>query len=356
MAKFKKQTPFLALLITLGLSVLAAGCGQGASSNVTVTTSGPSKTPATTSTAPVAKAAPEAAQYAAELQSWMAKYWDNIDAGAFTFSKPTAPTAKEIQRAQAMVDQQLSSVEALKLIKTPAALAATHAQYIGAIAGEANAAQRMVEAIKNGSRRDTELAMRDMNTARALEVKTMGALENYMARYQEDSTSSVEGEGLVIFSDSKLGFSIQYPKSWEEYPSLLESLKLPADGAGMAIGDPSGGKFGTKPANLILFGAEPYDPKADGSSLAALEKDLAELSEEYTTLNPAREFRLNGLNAAEATVSISPRGHTLLLRTIYAHTNRVSFSFQLCAEAKSWDAENAVFDAVVNSLMVQATL
>jgi HJR/Mrr/RecB family endonuclease len=113
-----------------------------------------------------------------------------VDAGAFTFKKPTKPTAAEVERAQAMCDKQTTSVTALRLILAPAALEQSHASYLAAIDGEAKAAQRIMRAVKNKNWRDVELAMRTMDTARALEVKTTGDIEDYVAQFDPAASTT----------------------------------------------------------------------------------------------------------------------------------------------------------------------
>ncbi len=354
MDKSAKRARFQIVATMLSLCLLVAACGQSPNSSMNSTTLHPDAESTPTSSTADATATDEVTQYLADLQDWRSVYWDRVDAGAFTFDDPLAPTGQEIERAQAMVDQQLASVDALRLITAPPALTAIHAQYVEAITGEAQAAQRMVEVIRTASWGDMDLVMGALNEARALEVAAMADLEEYLTTCGVIPASQAGEEELVTYSDAELGFSIRYPKSWIEYPSLLEGLGLHAEATGLAIGDPSHGKFGTMPANYIILGAGPYDPKADGSSIEALRHDLAERSEEYEILKPAREINLNGLDAEEATATISPQGHTLMLRTVYAHAGTVSFIIQLCAEAAVWEAESAVFEAVLESLTVDA--
>jgi hypothetical protein len=350
----------IAVLAIIVLSVLQTACWPfGDSEAMTISTAqqasnGGAKASTTTSTAPTAGAKEEAAQYLSDLRGWQEKYWDNVDMGAFTFKKPTAPTTAEIKRAQSLVDQQTESVAALKLVVAPAALAQLHASYIAAIDGEAQAAQRMVRAIKNRNWRDVDLAMRDLNAAHALEVRTMGQLDDYLARFEPDSPSSAEEAGYTTFSDPTFGFSVQYPKSWKEFAFRDLGFNSPPGAVGLAVGDPSGGTFGTTPANYMFLGAEAYDAKLDGSAHTALENDLATLKNRfpdgYTVTEKARDLTLDGLEAAEATITASPQGHTLMLRLVYAHTDKIKFTFQLCCKAASLEADNIVYQAFPESL------
>ena len=364
----RRKVPFLvafAILAVVGMSVSQTACWPfgGSSSGVTSTTQPAGKvtstTAATTGTAPAATAAHEAAQYASDLNSWMAKYWDNADKGAFSFKKPTAPTAKEIQRAQALVDQQLASIGALKLIKAPAALTTTHAQYVAAIAGEAKAAQRVLTAARNRNWRDVELAMRAMNQARALEVASMGAMEDYMAQHQDPATAPVEEGDHMIFSDSKVGFSVQYPKAWKTLPSALYTDRESPAEVTLAITDGSG-SIESRALNFMEVEADHWNSKTGESPRKLMDQDLADLSAAVTAadqlkiIQPNHDLKVNGLPAAEIVASFVLQGKAIKTRECRVCTGQAMITFTIVAEEKDWDKANAVFEAVMKSLQGKA--
>jgi hypothetical protein len=192
MARIKKLLPLL-VIVLLALIVFAlfqtstwpfGGSNQDATETSNVAAS------STTVSAMVAGTAEEQAlQYAADLAAWRTEYWDNIDAGAFTFKKVTAPTKKEIERAQAVADQQMEAAAALKLILAPEPVAVVHAKYIAVIDAEARAVQRMMTAIRSKSWRDVELVMRDLTKAHTLEVTVVGELDDYVSEFRPGSMS-----------------------------------------------------------------------------------------------------------------------------------------------------------------------
>jgi hypothetical protein len=365
MARIKKLLPLLVIVLValIAFGLFQTGTwpfGGGSDEDTTDTTT--SKVAKTSTTAAagssgvaVGTAEEQALQYASDLKAWRAQYWDNIDAGAFTFKKVTAPTKTEIARAQAVADQQTAAAAALESIAAPQPVAVVHAQYIAVIAAEARAVQRMMTAIKDKSWRDVELAMRSLTESHTLEIAVVGELDDYMSQFRTASASATDTAGYATFSDAKLGFTVQYPKAWQEFPVKTLGLDAPADAAVTAIAAPEGGTFGTVPANYILFGADPYEAKEDGTSRSAVDGDLEAYKTTfpgYTIVSEPREFQLQGLEAAEVTIGVSVQGHTLIIRTVYAHTDTVSFTFQLCAEATLYEANTAVFEAVLNSLKV----
>jgi hypothetical protein len=365
----RRKVPLLlvvAILVVMGLSVSQTACWPfgGSVSKTTSTTQSASKvtttTTATAGGAPVATAAEEAAQYISDLDGWMAKYWFGSDKGAFSFKKPTAPTAKEIQRAPALVDQQLASIGALTLIKAPKSLTTIHAQYVAAIAGEAKAAQRVLTAAKNKNWRDLELAMRTMDQARALEVTSMVAIQDYVAQYQDDATSSVEEGDHMTFSDSKVGFTVKYPKAWKTLPSGdFVDKKRPAE-VTFVLSDLPGGGAGSV-LEVMVIEADRWDSKTGDSPQKALEKDLTNNGAEFTTSNQftvveaIRGLKINGFEAADATASVVEQGQTFKIRECCVCTGQALIRFSLLAGEQYWDSKNAIFEAFMKSLQAGST-
>jgi hypothetical protein len=401
MARLKRLLPFLAvaLIAVIVFALFEMGVWPfGGSSGESVAATA-DHAAATHSTTTSSIAATGTAQYAADLTAWRAKYWNNADTGAFTFKNATAPTAKEVQRAQALADQQTESVAALKLIKPAAAIAQAHSLYVAAIDGEAKAVQRMVRAIRNKNWRDVELAMRDMNTARAVEVKTVAALDAYLGQSDQLSSTpiltpaSTPGSAptstptstpgstatstptstpsstatstptstptvqWATFSSSKLGFSVQYPKDWDQLP-LATLMDQPPIGVAFAVADPAGTEIATHPGDYMAVAAGPYDAKNDGTPSAIVEgsvKDMQTSSAgQFAIVKAVRAFKLDGLDAADCTASITLQGETLMFRNVCVVSGKVGFVFQFCGEKNRWPDESAIFQAVLDSLKVGA--
>jgi hypothetical protein len=212
MAKLKRYLPLLGIVLValIVFALFQMGIwpfgGSDADSQATVTTQHTAKTGGSGSTATSAARAStaedQAKQYLADLETWQSTYWSTVDLGAFTFKKPTKPTAAEVERAQATCDKQTASVTALRLIMAPVALSGSHASYVAAIDGEAKAGQRVMRAIKNKNWRDVELAMRTMDAARALEVKTVEDIEDYVAQFDPAASTTTTTERAATTTTS----------------------------------------------------------------------------------------------------------------------------------------------------------
>lgn len=354
-----KKKRWALLVLVLGLSLLPIACGLGGGGTATTTTAHTSKASTTTSSPAGATGQTEAQKYQTEMSTWVETYWVKADAGALTFKKPKAPTAKEIRRAKDFDAAMHASLDTLRNIGAPAEVATTHAQFYSAYATEVAALDRLIRAIESKNGRDIELAVRSVKEANPVATLAMDALQAYTTQYQKPWASSTGEQGFATFADAKLGFSIQYPKAWKEFPfeQAASGEQLPAKG--LAIGDPSGGSFGMLPVNHILFGADAFDAKKYSSPRSELDKDTAQIKtkslDKFQILEPASEFKLNGLDAVGITFNFVLRGHSLTLRSCYLRSGQTTFQFILCAEDENWQKEKAVFEEIMNSLKVSSS-
>ena len=185
------RTRLALVALILCVSLLPMGCGLFGGDTSTSTTAHTSNAATTTTDSANASGPIGAQKYRADMDAWAGTYWANADAGALTFKKPLAPTAKEIQRAKAFASAMHASLDALRTVSAPAEVAAAHAQFYAALTAELRALDRLVRAIESKNKRDIELAARDANSARAYELQAQEVLGPYLDAVGANTSTTV---------------------------------------------------------------------------------------------------------------------------------------------------------------------
>jgi hypothetical protein len=177
--------------------------------------------------------------------------------------------------------------------------------------------------------------------------------------------------GTRTFRDSFRGFSFTYPSSWVRFPvDAMVGGQVP-EGAGIAVGDADGANLRGMPVNCMVFvviweeipESDTNDGQENGihSAADALEASAARWmsalpAEAQTTIvEPARDFAVNGLEAAETTYRIlTAEGRVMLVRMVIAGGDTESGSSACMLFMYSEESQRErywpLFDQAVESL------
>jgi hypothetical protein len=167
----------ISIMLVCAIGTGIAACGNEASLPPDSTT---------TALATLDKAGAEAVSasqdYKDAMSAWVKTYWYDADGQpvhAPGFKDVAEPTHAEIAAAREFAVEMRDALTAVKRISPPAEVAHAHAQYCSAFSGELSALDRMISAIEWGSARDAELAYREAEKARTLEIQALKVLGPY---------------------------------------------------------------------------------------------------------------------------------------------------------------------------------
>jgi hypothetical protein len=372
MARLKRLWPLL-VVVFLALIVFAlfqTGTwpfgGSGADAGTTNTThvathatggTTPTTTGGTTGTTVIS----DAQKYLKAMNDWFAAYWKKADSTTLTFKKPGAPTAREIQQTKDYLASMHTAATALRAINAPKEVAMAHAAFYAALSGEISELDRLLRAIQSKNKRDIELSFRYYIKARDLGLAAAAVLDPYLGEAEItgttlSSTASAGEMGVVTYKDTAIGFTVQWPKAWQTLPSAEFVDKQHPATVTIAISDLPNGGADTTNMEVVEIEANRWNAKTGASPLKTLQTDWADLksdadaSNQVVTTQAPHQVKVNGVDAAEATVSFVVKGVPFKCREVYIGLGQAMVCFSVTAEDENWDAINKVFDAIVKSL------
>jgi hypothetical protein len=170
--------------------------------------------------------------------------------------------------------------------------------------------------------------------------------------------------GTILYEEPVTGFNFEYPSSWMEFsPERLVGATAPLPGS-IGVGDPNGASFGTTPANCVAFvpfvltEEELRETQEDPGWTVASELEEASqywgsmAPEDYAleVVEPATNFTVNGLGAAEMTYRLMAQGHPLRMRLVFAESGKFACTLFMYTEEPHMDRYWPVFDALIDSL------
>jgi hypothetical protein len=170
------------------------------------------------------------------------------------------------------------------------------------------------------------------------------------------STASAGELGVVTYKDTAVGFTVQWPKAWQTLPSAEFVDKQHPSTVTIAISDLPNGGAGTANMEVVEIEANRWNAKTGASPLKTLQTDWTDLkseadaSNQVVTAQAPHQVKVNGVDAAEATISFVVKGVPFKSREVYIGSGQAMLCFSVTAEDANWDAINKVFDAIVKSL------
>jgi hypothetical protein len=176
--------------------------------------------------------------------------------------------------------------------------------------------------------------------------------------------SSGGDDGTETYSDPTYGFGFEYPADWKVVTSDTAGVSSGADPvAVVAVGDPDGAVVDDTGLDLFMVRVYELTQVVDAAALPEvlpyLEELVAALQDQDPTWKveePLAETSVGGIPGYQTSASFDWDAGTPMKTTSYfLFAGDLEYQLVLQAAAENWEADQAVFAAILASCWVDAT-
>ena len=174
------------------------------------------------------------------------------------------------------------------------------------------------------------------------------------------ATAQTSQQGVARYSDSKLGFSFEYPRAWVKSPVHSEMGNQAVPLTEVAFGDPNGASYNDMGIDFVVVGAVGgsfrFTEAMRPLLLSALQQQATAMAGQmpgFALTEPVAEFTTgNGLRGVRACYKASLQGRTIRGEMYFFPSGTVQFQLGVQAAEEDWQAHKPVFDAFIQSFKV----
>ena len=170
--------------------------------------------------------------------------------------------------------------------------------------------------------------------------------------------------GTETYSDSVYGFTFDYPADWEAFTSETAGVTSGADPAAVVtVGDPEGARVDGTGLDLFMVRVYELNQVVDEALLPEvlpyLEGLIADLQSQDPTWKveePLTETSVGGIPGYQITSSFDWDADTPVKTTSYfLFDGDIEYQLVLQAATENWEADQAVFAAILASFLTGTT-
>jgi hypothetical protein len=169
---------------------------------------------------------------------------------------------------------------------------------------------------------------------------------------------SGDSGGTSAYTDSTYGFSFDYPADWKVVTSENADVTSGADAAKViTVGDPNGTRVGDTGLDLFMVRVYELNAVVDETSmpevlplLEGLVADFKSQNPTFKTEGPLTQTSVAGMPGYVVTGTFDENADTPMKTTFYfLFAGNIEYQVTVQASAKTWEADQAVFAAFLES-------
>ena len=355
----------------LAVVLLAAACGgqqtttiSGAATTIQVMTTSTTAAPTTT-----VEAAATLEGYKTEMKALWDQYGSklNVMSDALNFTDPTSLTDAQIQSLQGFTDTLKGFVAGLGKTIAPQDLADTHAKYLEVLSKLSAGIDTFLTAVKAKDNAATLAAwtavgalFQQEDAAVTAARSTLEQALGFSLTSDSSSTSTTVaalGSDPLTYTDSKYGFTFQYPAAWQ-IDSGATTDATAGSSATRSVGafDPSGALANQTYVDLMVVSTYELNITVTDAMIPSLESEiqgvlssLGNQTSDAQIISPLAPTEAAGLKGYIVTYTFTKEGIPTTSTLYFLFKGNMEYQLSTQASTVNWDKNQAIFAAMVAS-------